>query len=120
MKKKENVIFIYHAIVLYVPARNMPIKCYIYAKCVNYSTCIGEGSIAIYLTFHWHKPCDHCLVYRCQMPPLGIDDDKTTKLHRLHSAYCAKSAKKQIITKMKMRHYYPKQEKTGQLYQKQN
>ena len=39
----------YHATALYVPATNMPLKCHIYTTCLNYLTCIYEGSMPKYI-----------------------------------------------------------------------
>ena len=41
--------FIYHAFAICLPAKNIPIKCQIYATCANYSMCINGGSMQIYM-----------------------------------------------------------------------
>ena len=46
-KKQQTVIFNYHAIGIYVPAKNMLLKCHILATCSNYSICIRRGIMAM-------------------------------------------------------------------------
>ena len=70
-----NCNFIYHAINIYVPATNKPLKCHRYSTYANYFACRYETTMSVYLPNmnsmhekychdHWHVYIPHYL----QMP----------------------------------------------------